>query len=110
MLNLSFKRFHKTGVLTLSGELLSSYIIDFKSALLMALDNSERLIINFKKVSKLDRAYIQILCTAANISKKLKKHLVFNNDTIKQKIRENCINCSFGCSFFKSGNCMLLKA
>jgi anti-anti-sigma regulatory factor len=108
MLNLSFKRFQKTGVLTLSGELLSSYIDDFKSALMMALDNSEQLIINFKKVSKLDKAYIQMLCAAVNISASLKKHLIFNADTLKHTIRENCIDCTLGCSFFSNSTCFLL--
>lgn len=109
MLNLEFKRFHKTGVLILSGELLSAYLNDFKSALLLALDNSEQLVVNFRKVSKLDEAYIHMLCKAENISTKLKKHIIFNRATMKQKIRENYINCTVGCSFFKSGNCLLLR-
>lgn len=107
MINLSFKRSQKTGILTLSGELLASYVTDFKSALMIALDNSERLIVSFKKVTKLDKAYIQMLCIAINISKSLKKHLIFNSDSLKQKIREHCINCSLGCSFFEKRACLL---
>ncbi len=110
MLDLTFKRFHKTSVLKLNGELLSNYLNDFKYALMIALDNSERLIINLEKVTKLDKAYVQILCTAANVSKKLKKNFVVNTYTMRQKIKANSINCSLGCSFFKSGKCVLLRA
>lgn len=95
------------GILILSGELLSTYINDFKAALMVALDNSDKLVINFKKVSKLDGAYIQVLCTAVDISKKLKKHIIFNSEFMRQIIRNKCVNCSFGCSFFKSADCLL---
>lgn len=107
MIDLSFKRSQKTGILTLSGELLASYVADFKSALMIALDNSERLIVNFKRVTKLDKAYIQMLCIAISVAASLKKRLIFNSDSLKQKIRENCINCSFGCSLFENKACLL---
>lgn len=109
MIHLSFKRFQTTGVLTLSGELLSAYASDFKSVLMVALDNSERLVVDFKRISKLDKAYVQLFCVALGIAKSLKKTLIFNSGRLRQKIKETCVNCSEGCGLFEKNICLLAQ-
>ena len=111
MLNFSFQRQQDAGILLFSGEITSQYNDDFKSALMMSISNSDKVVINFDDVSTFDRICLQTLCTAVKMAKRLKKNLIFNIGALKEKARHNGISCSIlGCDMCNKEGCLLCQS
>lgn len=88
MLNISFRKIKETGYLTLKGELVSSYADDLRSALMIALSNSERVFVDLKEVTKFDDPCIKMLCLFSVRAKDLGKYLIFNTALLTDEFKQ----------------------
>lgn len=109
MLNVSFQKLRGAGILTFTGEIRSQHNDDFKSALMISLTNSEKVVVDFEEVSILDRICIQTFCAALKMARKLKKELSFNILALKEKIRQNGLPCVMGCGVCDRRICPLAQ-
>lgn len=106
-MDFSFMQSQGVGILVLSGDLKPGCVDDFRQALMVSLSNSERVIVNLKKVSEFDSACIRVFCKALKTSKKLKKHVIFDRDDLKRKVTRKGGACSVDCDLFGSVSCLL---
>ena len=74
MINFTFRKSGTVGVLTLSGELTKQHAVELRTILLVSLDNSESLLLNFEKVIAVDSFCCGILYSASLIALRLNKH------------------------------------
>jgi anti-anti-sigma regulatory factor len=91
-----FKRLGNMGMITFYGDLIVDRIQECKEALLLALHNADRLVVNFKKVTKIDMAILEIICMVHRMSVSLNKNLLVigtGNHVFKQAMQKS------GCSF-----------
>lgn len=73
MLKFQFEQYNGTGVLRLQGNLTSHRADELREALLMSVDNSDHLMLNFEKVTRIDNFCVEQIKTIKRISKRLNK-------------------------------------
>ncbi|NTU41606.1 MAG: hypothetical protein HGA78_00845 [Nitrospirales bacterium] len=111
MLSFSFQKQQGAGILTFSGDITACHNEDFKSALFLSLSNSDKVLVSFDDVSAFDRICIQSLCAAVKMAKRLKKNLIFNLFSLKEKALSNGITCSLmGCATCGKRDCLLSQS
>jgi len=74
-MNFKFEKSDGLGLLTFDGELTAERSNGLKEALMISMDNAEHVIVNFEKVTRIDRSCIRLFCIAFKKSKRLKKRL-----------------------------------
>ena len=111
MLSFSFQRQQGAGILTFSGEISSHHNDDFKSALMISISNSDKVVVNFDEVSAFDKICVQSFCATVKAAKRLKKELTFNMVAIREKARHNGITCSImGCDMCGKRECLIAQS
>ncbi|MBI4847880.1 MAG: hypothetical protein HY808_04780 [Nitrospirae bacterium] len=74
-----FEQFQRVGIFTFCGELTSECEDDLKMVLMKAIHSSDRAVLNFKKVSKIDFKCLHLIRQAYLISVRLKNPLILTN-------------------------------
>ncbi|MFA5354620.1 MAG: STAS domain-containing protein [Thermodesulfovibrionales bacterium] len=111
MLSFSFQRQQGAGILTFSGDISSHHNEDFKSALMISISNSDKVVVNFDEVSAFDRICVQTFCAAVKIAKRLKKELTFSMVAMTEQARHNGLACSImGCGICGRKGCLLSQS
>ncbi len=107
MLSFSFQRQQGAGILSFSGEISSHHNDDFRSALMLSINNADKVVVNFDEVSAFDRICLQTLYSAVKMAKRLKKDLIINMAAIRERARYNGVTCSImGCTMCGKRDCL----
>jgi|SRR5208283_3638110 len=67
-------------ILTLGGELTVEHAVAIKKALITALDNADRLVVDLGNVEEVDLTCLQLLCSAHRMSVRLNKRLMLSGN------------------------------
>jgi anti-anti-sigma regulatory factor len=76
MKNFIYRHEGNFGFLTFFGNITADREDELREALIVSIHNSESLVVNFKRVTKLDAYCLQQICIAHRIARKMKKRLV----------------------------------
>jgi len=79
MLNFELELYNGKGILKLKGDITAYGTEELNEAFLIAIDNSEHLLIDFDGVTVMDKSVLQQIRTAENISVKLNKRMTLVN-------------------------------
>ncbi len=83
MKNFIYRREGDFGVLTFFGDITRDRKEELQEALIVSIHHSERLIVNFKRVTKLDAFCLQQICIAHRMARKMKKRLILTGHYTK---------------------------
>ncbi len=95
-MDFTFEKSGTVGHLTLDGELTVRRADYVREALLVALNNTDYLMVDFINVTSLDLFCLQLFCIACNASVKTGKHLMLTGarpGILKTKLNEPGLNC-----------------
>lgn len=79
MIDFSFEKSGNYGILRLAGELTGKYSGRLKEALMISLENAEHVVVNLKKVTKIDSLCIHLFALAYRKAKQLQKNLILTD-------------------------------
>lgn len=108
--NLIFEQSNDTVILTFNGDLTTKDCDRLRSALMISIENSNRVVVNFERAIKVDSICLQILCMAIRISRKLKKFMLLTGKSIavaRQRLESNSCSCLLDCAFLNNKGCIL---
>ncbi len=104
MLQLAVQDAGHLAVLTLRGELKQNHADELKAHLRRSLDYVGRIVVNCEKVTGVDLACLQVLCSAYRFSQALHKEFSFvghRPELFLQAVRrsgyEHCVGCGLEC-------------
>lgn len=111
-----FSRFDHTdgneGVLAINGDLTIENADELRSALIKALLNADRVLLDCGASSKADLAGLQLLCSAHRTALRLKKQFQFKSpcrEAVKTAAEKTGYLRTRGCSLDTQGNCLWLE-
>ncbi len=97
------------GVLTLEGDLTIEQAVEIKKALITALGNTDRLIIDLEKVTNIDLTCLQLLCSAHRMSVRQNKRIMLS-DKRSEAFGSSCQTAGFqrhtGCVLDTQETCL----
>lgn len=76
MTDFRFEKSGNYGILSLAGELTSGCSGRLKEALMVSLENAEHVVVNLKKVTKIDALCVHVFALACRKARQLKKQLI----------------------------------
>jgi len=82
--SVKFEQFGRIGVLTFTGDLNGHYLDDLRAFLMSAVENMDRVVLNFSKEIKIDGDCLELFSMAYEISKRLNRPLIFNGYRMKE--------------------------
>jgi anti-anti-sigma regulatory factor len=108
--NLRFEQSNDTAILTFNGDLTTEDCDRLRSALMRAIENSNRVVVNFERAINVDSICLQILCMARRISRRLKKFMILTGKStavVRQRLESNSCSCFLDCAFLNNKSCIL---
>lgn len=98
-----------SAILTLDGDLTIERAAEIKKALVIALDNTDRLFVDLEKVSEADLSCLQLLCSAHRMSVSMNKRLMLSGKR-SEAFRNLCKAAGFqrhtGCVLDTQESCL----
>ncbi len=109
MIDVNIKYSEDSGMLTLGGELTIGQAVDIKKALMTALGNTDRLIVDLENVGEADLTCLQLLCSAHRMCIRLNKRLILSGNR-SEEFRNSCKASGFrrhtGCVLDAQASCI----
>ncbi len=101
MRGFTYEQSGTAGVLNLEGALTIQQAGDLKDALLRSLSSAEQVSLHLEKVTDIDIAGLQILCSAYRTARAMNKSLILAgglSDALKKAVDDSGYSCRAGCS------------
>lgn len=99
------------GVLTLDGELTQEHTEELRSALIKALINANRVVLNCGATTRADLAGLQLFCSAHKTALRLNKRIVFANghSAVKSAAGKAGYSRCQGCALDTQTSCLWME-